>query len=302
MKCIDAHLHIFEHVTGYAFMGEFRALGNGRVRWASGEEDLICTPDMGDKGVSAERMIRFMDEHEIEVGILMQASAYGFQNEYIAESAARYPDRLIGTAAIDPFFREFDRILDRLIHDLKYKRFKLEMSCTGGLCGFHDETMLWNHRNLEKLCKRLNDMEGTLSLDLGMAGTPSHKIDRVKSLAGAYPRLHFIICHLCSMPRDAADILRKELEILNLPNVWFDVAALNSNTREHAPFYWARTYHRIAKETVGAKKLVWGTDCATVMKDYTYEELQSLVIDAGIYTEEELEGIFRKNAHEAYRF
>ena len=38
MKCIDAHLHIFEHVTGYAFMGEFRALGNGRVRWASGEE------------------------------------------------------------------------------------------------------------------------------------------------------------------------------------------------------------------------------------------------------------------------
>lgn len=302
MKCIDAHLHIFEHVTGYAFMGEFRALGNGRVRWASGEEDLICTPDMGDKGVSAERMIQFMDEHEIEVGVLMQACAYGFQNEYIAESAAKYPDRLIGTATIDPFFREFDMILDRLVNDLKYKRFKLEMSCTGGLCGFHDENMLWNHKNLEKLCGRLSDMEGTLSLDLGMAGTPSHKIDRVRSLAEAYPKLHFIICHLCSMPIDAADILRKELEILNMPNVWFDVAAINSNTKEHAPFYWARTYHRIAKEVVGAKKLIWGTDCATVMKDYTYEELQSLIIDAGIYTEEELQGIFRENAHEAYRF
>lgn len=302
MKCIDAHLHIFEHVTGYAFMGEFRALGNGRVRWASGEEDLICTPDMGDKGVSAERMIQFMDEHEIEVGVLMQACAYGFQNEYIAESTAKYPDRLIGTATIDPFFREFDMILDRLVNDLKYKRFKLEMSCTGGLCGFHDENMLWNHKNLEKLCGRLSDMEGTLSLDLGMAGTPSHKIDRVRSLAEAYPKLHFIICHLCSMPIDAADILRKELEILNMPNVWFDVAAINSNTKEHAPFYWARTYHRIAKEVVGAKKLIWGTDCATVMKDYTYEELQSLIIDAGIYTEEELQGIFRENAHEAYRF
>ena len=40
MKCIDAHLHIFERMTGYAFMGEFRPLGNGRVRWASGAEDL----------------------------------------------------------------------------------------------------------------------------------------------------------------------------------------------------------------------------------------------------------------------
>ena len=27
MKCVDAHLHIFERLTGYAFGGEFRRDG-----------------------------------------------------------------------------------------------------------------------------------------------------------------------------------------------------------------------------------------------------------------------------------
>ena len=302
MKCVDAHLHIFEHLNGYAFMGEFRALGQGKVRWAGGAEDLICTPDMGDKGVSAESMLQFMDRNQIEVGILMQACAYGFQNEYVAESVEKYPDRFVGTATIDPFFREFDRILERFLGELSFRRFKLEMSATGGLCGFHDENALWNHRNLDKLCRRLNEIKGTLSLDLGAPGTPSHKIDKVREIAETYPDLHVIVCHLCSMPADAAEQLQNELVYLNRPNIWFDLAAVNSNTKEHAPFYWARKYHEIAKDIVGAGKLVWGTDSATVMKDYTYEELQSLVIDSGIFTESELKDIFVNNAHEAYRF
>ena len=302
MKCVDAHLHIFERLTGYAFGGEFRPIGGGMARWASGDLDLLCTPDMGDTGVSAESMIRFMDRHEIETGVLLQACAYGFQNEYIAESVEKYPDRLVGTATIDPFFRMFDKILDRFVGELNFRRFKLEMSCTGGLCSFHDENALWNHENLEKLCARLESLNGTLSLDLGAPGTPSHRIDRVKQIAQAHPNLHIIICHLLSMPRDHAQQLQQELEYLNLGNIWFDLAAINSNTAEHAPFEWARRYHRIAKDTVGAKKLVWGTDSATVMKDFTYEELMSLVTDAGTYSDAELSDIFRNNAREAYRF
>ena len=302
MKCIDAHLHIFERMTGYAFMGEFRPLGNGRVRWAGGAEDLICTPDMGDTGVSAESMIRFMDQNEIEMGVLLQGSAYGFHNEYIAESVEKYPDRFIGTATIDPFFREFDMVLDRLMGELKFSRFKLEMSATGGLCGYHDENMLWNHKNLDKLCSRLNDIHGTLSLDIGMPGTVSHRIGDVRRFAEKYPDLNIIVCHLCSMPVDAEELLRGDLEALTMPNIWFDVAAVCSNTGEHAPFRWARAYHRIAKEIVGAQKLIWGTDSATVMKDYTYAELQSLVLDTDIYTEKELQDLFVNNAHTAYRF
>ena len=38
------------------------------------------------------------------------------------------------------------------------------------------------------------------------------------------------------------------------------------------------------------------------MKDFTYEELMSLVTDAGIYSDAELSDIFRNNAREAYRF
>lgn len=302
MRCIDAHLHIFEHLNGYAFLGEFRPLGNGKCRWAGGPADLICTPDMGDRGVSAESMISFMDRNEIEMGVLLQGSAYGFHNEFVAESVHKFPDRFIGTATIDPFFREFDTVLDRLMEELAFTRFKLEMSATGGLCGFHDENMLWNHKNLHKLMQRLNDIGGTISFDIGMPGTVSHRVEDVRNFAEKYPDLNIIVCHLCSMPADAEEILRSDLEVLTMPNIYFDVAALCSNTQEHAPFTWARRYHKIAKEMVGAKKLLWGTDSATVMKDYTYAELQSLVTEAGIYTDDELNDLFLNNAHIAYRF
>ncbi len=302
MRCIDAHLHIFERLTGYAFLGEFRPLGNGRCRWAGGGEDLICTPDMGDTGVSAESMIRFMDKNDIEMGVLLQGSAYGFHNEFVAESVAKFPDRFIGTATIDPFFREFDTVLKRLTGELGFTRFKLEMSATGGLCGFHDENMLWNHKNLHKLLQYLNDIRGTISFDIGMPGTVSHRTADVRKFAELYPDLNIIVCHLCSMPADAEETLRSDLAELTMPNIYFDVAAICSNTAEHAPFTWARKYHRIAKEMVGAKKLIWGTDSATVMKDYTYQELQSLVLDADIYTDAELKDLFINNAHTAYRF
>lgn len=302
MKSIDAHLHIFEHLTGFGFMGEFRALGGGKARWAKGEADILFPEDFGDKGVTAERMLAFMDENEIEKAVLLQGSAYGFQNEYIAESAAKYPDRFIGTATIDPFIYFFDDVLDRLLNELGFKNFKLEMSVFGGLCGYHEPDALWEHRNLDKLCKRLNEIGGALALDIGAPETASHRIEKVRSFAEKYPDLHIILCHLLSMPAGREEVLRQELERLKLPNVWFDLAAIASNTKEHAPFTWARRYLRIARDTVGAEKLLWGTDCATVLKDYIYSELQQMVIGADIFSESELSQIFTENALQAYRF
>lgn len=301
MKSIDAHLHIFEHLTGFGFMGEFRALGGGKARWALGGMETLFPEDFGDTGVSAERMLRFMDDNDIEKAILLQGSAYGFQNEYVAESVAKYPERLVGTATIDPFIYYFDQVLDRLTGELQFTRFKLEMSVFGGLCGYHDPDALWNHPNLDKLCRRLNDMKGTLALDIGGPDTASHRVRDVRRFALKYPNLNIVICHLLSMPGDRAADLTAELSMLNMDNVWFDLAAIASNTKEHEPFSWARTYLRIARETVGAKKLLWGTDCATVLKDYSYGELQRIVTDSDLFTAQELEMIFMKNAIAAYR-
>ncbi|MCI8853110.1 MAG: amidohydrolase [Lachnospiraceae bacterium] len=304
MRVIDAHLHIFEHLTGYAGLGEFRALGQGKSRWAAGGPiDTMCDPGMGDKGVSYESMLGFMDEHDIERGVLLQAGAYGFHNEYVAEAVAKHPDRFVGAGIIDPFFRFFDQVLDRLLGELNYKIIKLEMSDVGGLCGIHDAEQLWNHPNLEKLCSRLNEMGATLALDIGTPDMESHRVDHVARLAKKYPAMHVVICHLLSVCAGGEEKLKEEISKLKLPNVWFDLAAVPTNMKEYAePYQGTRACHKIAKEIVGAHRLLWGTDSATVMKEYTYEQLACIVADGDVFTEEEKQLIFLENAKKAYQF
>lgn len=301
MKIMDAHLHIFEHVTGYGSRGEFRSLGNGSVRWANGDCDRMYPEGFAKEGVTAEDMLRFMDENGIEKGVLLQASAYGFQNEFIAEAVNEYPDRLAGAATLDPFIYYFKDVLDRLTGELQFKIFKLEMSVGGGLCGYHDADALWSHPNLELLCRRLDAMGGTLALDLGAPQTASHRVFDVRKFAMKYPDLHIVVCHLLSMPAGCLPLLKQELMQLKLPNVWFDLAAIPSNTGEHAPFEDARAYIKAAKAIVGADKLIWGTDCATVLKDYSYDELKSVITETDLFTAAELTDVFYANAAAAYR-
>lgn len=61
-------------------------------------------------------------------------------------------------------------------------------------------------------------------------------------------------------------------------------------------------YIAMAKEIVGADKLIWGTDVPSVLVHDTYEELLGFVTGAGIFTEEELAGVLYDNAITAYQW
>ena len=58
----------------------------------------------------------------------------------------------------------------------------------------------------------------------------------------------------------------------------------------------------MAKEIVGAHKLIWGTDVPSVLVHDSYEDLLTFVTESGIFTEKELEGVVYDNAMEAYQW
>jgi len=300
MKCIDAHIHIYEHMNGYGFMGEFRILPDGTFRMAGGECGKMVPKGFGTTGVSAERMLAFMDEMEIERAVLLQGSAYGFQNEYVAESVQKYPDRFTGTATIDPCIRMYDRVLDRFTNELGFNNFKMECSEFGGFMGYHNPDTFLDEPNIQKLCARLSKTNGTLALDIGQPGTASHRVEKYAEWVEKYPDTKFVFCHLLSMTPGHAEALKREIALLDKPNVWYDLAAIACNTAEHAPYTQAREYLRIARDEAGAERLLWGSDAPTTLFDYPYREAQDIVAEAGLFTAEELECIFRGNAKDAY--
>ena len=80
MRIIDAHAHVFEGFSGFGGKGELRPLGQGRGRWATGEEIQVIPEEYGDVGFSPENLMTLMDQNSVSQAVLLQGSLYGFQN------------------------------------------------------------------------------------------------------------------------------------------------------------------------------------------------------------------------------
>ena len=97
--------------------------------------------------------------------------------------------------------------------------------------------------------------------------------------------------------------MREGLNILKADNIWFDLAAVPFNVKpETYPYPTGQKYIAMAKEIVGAEKLIWGTDVPSVLVHDSYQDLMNFVSESGIFTQEELEGVFYHNGMLAYQW
>ena len=83
--------------------------------------------------------------------------------------------------------------------------------------------------------------------------------------------------------------------------MWFDFAALAANQRpEPFPYPTAARYLKIAKEILGADRLMFGSDVpSTVCRD-TYRHLIDYAMNADVFTDEEKQLVFHDTAEKVY--
>ena len=301
MRLLDAHCHVFEYLSSFRGEGEIRAIGGGKARWANGQIVSMIPPHLGDKGFETETLVKFLREKGVEKAVLLQGSFYGFHNEYVAEAMKTYPDLFLGAGTFDPFAKYADQIYERLTYELGFRVLKFETSTGGGLMSYHEAYDLFEV--FDSIVEKMDQNGQVLVLDIGSPGMSSFQPQAVAKLAKKYPKVNMIICHLLAPTLKDEEALRSGLEILKADNIWFDLAAVPFNVKpENYPYPTGQKYIAMAKEIVGAEKLIWGTDVPSVLVHDTYEELLSFVSEAGIFTKEELAGVLYENAIEAYRW
>lgn len=301
MKKIDAHAHIFERISSYTPLGELRPIGNGVCRWPTGDEMAIIPKGYGDKEFLVESLLRIMDEGGVEKAILLQGSLYGFQNEYTLEAQSKYPERFKAAVTLDPFSKNWERILDNLITTHKAKIVKFELSIGAGLMGYHDNFLL-DDEVMDRIYRRMAQEENmTLVLDIGSPKMASCQPMAVDRIAKKYPNLNIVVCHLLAPSVEDGELVRNALPYFKHENVWVDLSALPWNVAPEAyPYPTALEYIRMGKEILGHHKLVWGTDVPAVMTKFEFKELYQFIVDSGLFTETELEDVFYNNAKAAY--
>ena len=300
MKIIDAHAHVVQCIAGTGSQGELRPCGGGRAAYATGETIQMLPPEIGEYNATPEALLRGMDAHGVEKAVLLQGNYFGFQNLYTYEAVQTYPDRFAGAATYDPFSFQAGRIKAHLFDELGFKIIKFEVSSGSGLMANHPAVDL-DGEVMHQVYRHAADRGLVFVIDIGKPGSVSWQVDALRRAVTCYPEMKFVICHLLSPQLGDGERLKRALDKLALPNVWFDLAALCLNSRPEAfPYPTARGYVRDAVDIVGAERLLWGSDMPSAMTRDSYQHFIDFIalhpgLDGG-----DKERILYQNAQELF--
>ena len=300
MKFVDVHVHVVEHLRGFARRGEFRAIGGGRARWANGETVDLIPPELGEYDVRGEKLYPFLKAQGVERAVLLQGSFYGFQNEYSLEVARQYPDMFVPACTADLFARESMEVLERFVCREGVRIVKFEVSDGGGMTGYHEPFRLDGPR-MARQVQLASENRCTLVLDIGGPGMDSFQPEAVAEIAKSHPDLKIVVCHLLAPTLADEAPFAEALRALRLENVWFDISAVPWNVfPETYPYPTANRYVAMARDTVGGKKLLWSSDLPSPLTRDSYTHLWDYLQAGGLFTQDELQDIYYNNAFAAY--
>ncbi len=163
--------------------------------------------------------------------------------------------------------------------------------------------VLYYKRCLVKRLTYLLDYPGfVVTTDYGNFDQISHQLDAIANLARLYPSLDFVVYHLSFPHIDNGHRLRAELGMWKpFENIYTDISAIQDIDRpDEFPFPKSEANVRIAKEVLGAKRIIWGTDSPWSATFNTYEELATWLEKVDIFSNEELEDVMYHNAERVY--
>jgi uncharacterized protein len=255
---VDVHTHIFppEVIAG-------------RDRFFSGEPEFrLLYGSPKSKMASVQDLVDSMDENCVDYSVV-----FGFpwrsdalldrHNDYVLESAARYPDRLVGLACLDLFSQDCVFQAQRRLREGVAGFGELAIYSTGGDLGL----ALKNIEHLAALCRE------NMAVLLVHANEPvGHQypgkapfgLELYYSIARAAAGAHLILAHWGG-GLFFYELLRKEAPEI-LANVYYDTAA--------SPFLYSRNIYAAASLTAGDDKILFGSDYPLISPTRYFEEMR----------------------------
>ena len=294
---IDAHFHLIEQLKPFCGKGEGRSLGDGRVEFPNGEIIRFIPEMYRSDCFTAEMALELMDQHGIDLAVLLQGGYYGFQNGYTMEMARKYPGRFYPVGTLDPYCIQSEQILDQLIGTWGFRALKFEISEKAGVCGYHPDFRI-DGPQMQVVFERANEVGMAIAFDVGGASQRSYQMQGFERMIKRYPNVRFVMCHLlCPNSPDQAG-WEQDMRLLMADNVWFEIASLPNFIGENRPYAASVSYIERALRIVGAQRVIWGTDAPAILNRHSYEDLLGYFQNA--LPPQTIDDVMGKNALTAY--
>lgn len=288
---IDAHSHLWLKQDAVVEGLPIRTLENGRSLFM-GEVRQMLPPFMTDGVNSAEVFLSNMDYAQVSAAVVTQEFIDGFQNDYLAEVTARYPDRFFVCGMCE--FRKpgyLDQARQLIAQGFKgikipaqrllLKEGRVRLNCEEMMQMFH-----------------LMEQNGVLlSIDMADGDT---QVGEQEEVIQECPKLKVAIGHFGMVTRPQ---WKEQIKLARHPHVRIESGGITwLFNDEFYPFKGAVRAIREAAELVGFEKLMWGSDYPRTITAITYRMSYDFVSKSDELTEREKALFLGENARSFYGF
>lgn len=201
-----------------------------------------------DEPGTADELVAEMDAHGVDYSVLVQTSWSTWDNGYIADSVARFPQRLIGHGLIDP----------QDPHNAEQARYWVQER---GLAGFRFHPMYYPNEPILLTAQNGPLWEEIAALDVVIQfHLRAAQAEQVAAIAQRYPHLRLIIDHM-GYPDLATGpaAFQPIVDLARYPNLHFKLSDVAGRSQEPFPYADVHPYIQLLLNRFGAERTVWGT-------------------------------------------
>jgi predicted TIM-barrel fold metal-dependent hydrolase len=189
-----------------------------------------------------------MDRHGVDWAVLVQTSWSTWDNGYIADSVARYPNRFVGHGLIDP----------QAADNASQVRYWLKER---GLVGFRFHPMYYPGEQIlltaqnEAMWAEVAALKAVIQLHL----RPEHA-DQVEVIARRHPNLILIIDHMgYPQVEEPAAAFQPIVDLARFDNIYLKLSDVAGRSRQAYPYLDVHPFIQRLHTAFGAGRMMWGT-------------------------------------------
>lgn len=289
MIIIDAHSHLWLRQDTIVDGLPIRTLDGGRSLFM-GEVRQMVPPFMTDGVNSAEVFLSNMDYAQVSAAVVTQEFIDGFQNDYLAEVAKRYPNRFFVCGMADyrrvGFAAEAKALIARGFRGIKIPAQRLLKP-----------GVLLNSPEMMDMFATMEEAGVILSIDLADGNT---QVAEMEEVIATFPQLKIAIGHFAMVTREGWE---QQLLLARHDNVRVESGGITwLFNSEFYPFAGAVKALQRAISLVGIEKLMWGSDYPRTITAITYRMSYDFVVKSTELTDHEKALFLGENARQFYRF
>ena len=295
MTIIDAHSHLWLKQDTVVDGHHLYTTTRGRSMFFDGERQML-PPFMVDGRNTAEIFLANMDYAQVGGAVVVQEVIDGYQNDYLQEVAAKYPNRFfvcgmprlgLESAEAESQLTEKDILMD--VDTLHWLEFKA-VAIPGHRL----------NRPMKDLLPAMKYMEEKQMIFSMCLADNERQIAEFQEVVSECPNLKIAIGHFGFA---TTKNWKNQILLARNPNVFIESGGITwLYNSEFYPFPSAVKAIREAADLVGIDKLMWGSDYPRTICAITYKMSYDFVLKSSLLTQSEKEAFLGGNAVKFYGF